>query len=90
VPPQPRRRRADKRFEREVCSDLWQIDATEVALASGKKAWVLDCLDDHARFLLAALAVASPSGEAAWACFLQASARRVRKLVRLLQPRQSG
>jgi transposase len=73
VPPQPpRRRRADKRFEREVCNDLWQIDATEVALASGTKAWVLDCLDDHARFLLAALAVASPSGEA----------RRVRKFGR--------
>jgi Integrase core domain len=30
-------------------------------------------LDDHARFLLAAIACASPSGEAAWACFVSAS-----------------
>jgi transposase InsO family protein len=75
VAPRPHRRaRADKRFEREVCNDLWQIDATEVALAGGKPAWVVDCLDDHARFLLAAIARESPSGESAWSCFLQASA----------------
>jgi hypothetical protein len=30
-------------------------------------------LDDHARFLLAAIACASPTGEAAWACFFAAS-----------------
>jgi len=28
---------ADKRFEREVPNDLWQIDTTEVRLASGEK-----------------------------------------------------
>jgi transposase InsO family protein len=74
VAPQPARRpKATKRFEREVANDLWQIDGTQVRLAGGEPAWVVDCLDDHARFLLAALACASPSGEAAWSCFLQAS-----------------
>lgn len=72
---QPRRRpKALKRFEREVPNDLWQIDATQVSLASGKEAWVVDCLDDHARFLLHALACKSPSGDAAWRCFVSAAA----------------
>jgi transposase InsO family protein len=70
----PRRRKASKRFERERANDLWQIDATELLLADGAKAYVLDCLDDHARYLLCAHACARPSGEAAWACFLAASA----------------
>jgi transposase InsO family protein len=74
VAPQPERRpKATKRFEREVANDLWQIDGTQVRLAGGEPAWVVDCLDDHARFLLAAIACASPSGEAAWACFVSAS-----------------
>jgi transposase InsO family protein len=70
----PRRRKADKRFEREYANDLWQIDATQIPLADADPVWVVDVLDDHARFLLAALAVASPTGEAAWACFVAASA----------------
>ena len=75
VAPQPRRApKADKRFEREVPNDLWQIDATEVVLASGEKAWIVDCLDDHARFLLSASACERPTGEAAWRCFTAAAA----------------
>jgi len=70
----PRRRKADKRFEREFANDLWQIDATQVLLAERDPVWVVDVIDDHARFLLAAVAVASPTGEAAWACFIAASA----------------
>jgi len=58
----PRRERADRRFERPFANDLWQIDATQVTLAGGDAAWVVDCLDDHARFLLAALACESPTG----------------------------
>jgi transposase InsO family protein len=73
APQRPRRPKASKRFERELPNDLWQIDATEVVLADGSRAWVTDCLDDHARYLLFALACATPSGEAAWACFVQAS-----------------
>jgi transposase InsO family protein len=68
-----RRRRAEKRFERALANDLWQIDATRVVLAGGKPAWIVDCLDDHARFLLSALACESPSGEAAWRSFVAAS-----------------
>jgi len=74
APQPPRRRKATKRFERELANDLWQIDGTQVKLASGEPVWVIDCLDDHARFLLAALAVEGPTGEAAWACFVAASA----------------
>lgn len=75
VAPQPARQpKATRRFERELPNDLWQMDATQVKLASGQPVWIIDCLDDHARFLLSAIACASPSGAAAWACFLAASA----------------
>jgi transposase InsO family protein len=73
APQPPRRVKARRRFERELVNDLWQIDATQVALAGERPAWVVDIVDDHARFLLAALAVDSLSGEAAWACFVAAS-----------------
>jgi transposase InsO family protein len=67
---QPKRpRKADRRFEREAANDLWQIDATRFVLAGGDAVWVMDMVDDHARFLLAARVAESPSGEAAWACF---------------------
>jgi transposase InsO family protein len=74
APQPPRRVKASKRFEREDCNERWQIDGTQVALAGGAPVWIVDCLDDHARFLLAAIAVDGPTGEAAWACFLAASA----------------
>jgi transposase len=49
VAPQPARRpKATRRFEREVANDLWQIDGTQLKLAGGEPAWVVDCLDDHA------------------------------------------
>jgi transposase InsO family protein len=73
APQPPRRPKATRRFERELANDLWQIDGTQVKLAAGEAAWVVDCLDDHARFLLAAIACAGPTGDAAWACFLRAS-----------------
>jgi transposase InsO family protein len=75
APQPPRRPQALKRFEREVSNDLWQIDATQVRLARGKKAWVLDTIDDHSRYLLAALAADAPTGEAAWDCFEEAASR---------------
>jgi len=71
---QPHKRpKAHKRFEREVLNDLWQIDATKVRLEDGTEVWVVDALDDHARFLLAARAAVSPTTEAAWACFEEAA-----------------
>ena len=61
VAARPRRKaKADKRFERECPNDLWQIDATQVALQGGEEAWVVDCLDDHARVCLCALACERP------------------------------
>ena len=70
-----RRPKALQRFEREVSNDLWQIDATEVRLASGHRVFVLDTIDDHSRYLLAALAASSPTVEAAWDCFEEAASR---------------
>ncbi|MGH2655438.1 MAG: IS481 family transposase [Actinomycetota bacterium] len=76
VADQPRKRpKARRRFEREVPNDLWQIDATRVHLEGGNEAWIVDALDDHARFLLAARACLGPTGEAAWSCFETASSR---------------
>jgi len=73
APQPPRQPKASKRFERELANDLWQIDATQLRLAGGEPAWIVDVLDDHARFLLAAVACHSPTGQAAWACFVSAS-----------------
>jgi transposase InsO family protein len=71
----PRRPKALTRFEREVTNDLWQIDATEVRLADQHTAYVLDMIDDHSRYLLAAIAADGPTGEAAWDCFEEAASR---------------
>jgi transposase InsO family protein len=51
MPRTPRRTLATwRRFERYAPNDLWQIDDTQVALGDGSVAWVIDILDDHARF----------------------------------------
>ena len=71
----PRRRPAKKRFERAVANDLWQIDATQVKLAGGERAWLVDIVDDHARYLLAAHACVALGGEAVWSCFVTAAAQ---------------
>ncbi len=71
----PRRPKALKRFEREVANDLWQIDATQVRLHTRRRAWVMDMIDDHSRYLLAAVAAESPNGAAAWDCFELAASR---------------
>lgn len=71
----PQRPRALRRFERELSSDLWQIDATQIRLSGRSRAWVMDMIDDHSRYLLAATAADRPTGEAAWDCFELAAAR---------------
>ena len=71
----PRRPKAFKRFQRDISNDLWQIDATQVKLATAKKAWVVDMIDDHSRYLLSALAAQAPTGDAAWDCFEEAASR---------------
>lgn len=71
----PRRSKAKKRFEREVANDLWQMDATAVYLANRSRGWILDCLDDHSRYLLAAIACPAATTDAAWDCFELAASR---------------
>jgi hypothetical protein len=72
VVPSPRPRKAIRRFERPCPNDLWQIDGTEVTLANGRVVFVIDVLDDHARFLVAAHASAKLNSDAAWAAFEKA------------------
>lgn len=67
-----RRQLALRRFERPVPNDLWQIDATQVALADTSKVWVIDVLDDHARFAIAARAFKHATTTAAWECMDEA------------------
>ena len=65
----PRGRPASLRFERATPNDLWQIDATRFLLEDETEVWVIDILDDHARFCLAARVAPSPTGEAVWSSF---------------------
>ena len=64
-----RPRPANQRFERSSPNDLWQIDATRLLLADQSEVWVMDILDDHARFCLAARVGDGPTTKAAWECF---------------------
>jgi transposase InsO family protein len=75
APQPPRRDPARLRFERAHPNDLWQIDATRILLADEHPVWVMDLLDDHARYLLAAVVAEQPTGEAAWRCFESAMRR---------------
>src|SRR2546426_1052232 len=56
------------RFERQAPNDLWQSDATEVALADDTKVKVIDVIDDFSRLLVANLACAEATFEAALVC----------------------
>ena len=49
-----------------------KIDATQVLLADGTKVWVIDILDDHARFAIAARACHPATTTEAWACMDEA------------------
>lgn len=62
------RPRTTRRFERAAPNELWQIDATQVVLQDGTKAWVIDALDDHSRYLVGALACTRLDGSNAWDC----------------------
>lgn len=75
APQPPRRPRADKRFEREISNDLWQIDATQIPLGAGGKAWGINLLDDHSRYLLAAMAGEAATTALAWDVFELAASR---------------
>jgi transposase InsO family protein len=66
VAPRPKRPKvADRRFEWPAPNDMWQIDATRFVLEGGQVVWVMDLLDDHARFCLGARVCPSPTSVAA-------------------------
>jgi transposase InsO family protein len=76
VAAQPTRKvKADKRFEREISNDLWQIDATRILLGDDTPAWVINLLDDHSRYLLAAMAGLHATTDMAWDVFEVAASR---------------
>ncbi|MGI8516242.1 MAG: helix-turn-helix domain-containing protein [Acidimicrobiia bacterium] len=75
APQPPRRPRADKRFEREISNDLWQVDATQIPLGDNTKGWAINLLDDHSRYLLACLVGPAATGELAWDAFELAASR---------------
>jgi transposase InsO family protein len=76
VATRPRRHpKADKRFEREVANDLWQVDATRIVVADNTETWAVNVLDDHSRYLLASLAGPAATGELAWDTFEIAATR---------------
>lgn len=68
ITPRDRRRAAPtwRRFERYAPNDLWQIDGTQVELDDSSKAWIIDILDDHARFAIGATAARRFTATAAW------------------------
>jgi transposase InsO family protein len=61
-------------FVRPYPNDLWHVDATQHRLANGRPFWVIDLIDDHSRFLLAASVCPSPTCETGWAALRQAVA----------------
>lgn len=69
VEPQPKKRPRSSylRFEYEHPNECWQIDATEWHFADGQIAQIMDVLDDHSRYSVAARAVDGATAEAAWA-----------------------
>src|SRR5919106_293891 len=73
ITPTPRKRIQWVRFERPRPNDLWQIDGRQVTLADGSVVWVVNVLDDHARYLLASRAAIHLDGALAWEAFVAAS-----------------
>jgi transposase InsO family protein len=69
VEPQPKKRPRGSylRFEYEQPNECWQIDATEWHLADGRTVQIMDVLDDHSRYSVAAIAVPAATAQAAWA-----------------------
>lgn len=63
--PQKKPRAAWKRFTYPAPNDLWQIDAFELTLATGKRCTIFQVIDDHSRFQVSSLAAYSENGQAA-------------------------
>jgi len=74
VTPEPRKRPRSSwiRFEAAAPNELWQSDFTHWRLADGTEVEILNWLDDHARFLLAATAFGRVAGDDVVATFTAA------------------
>lgn len=72
--PEPRKRPRSSwlRWEAAAPNELWQSDFTHWRLADGTEVEILDWLDDHSRYLLAATAFARVSGDDVVATFVAA------------------
>ena len=74
VVPQPEKRPKSswRRFEAPAPNEWWQIDAMDAYTQQGVVS-VFNVLDDHSRVVCRSRAVASATGEEAWATFCQAA-----------------
>ena len=68
VTPQPRKRpHRGRRFVHPAPNAVWQIDGTEVVLADGTRATVVQVIDDHSRLDVACHAARSENSDDVWA-----------------------
>lgn len=65
--PHKRPRRATRRFERSTPNALWQIDGSDIRLADGTTACVIQIIDDHSRLDIASRAAPSENTHDLWA-----------------------
>lgn len=77
ITPEPRKRPRSSylRFEAQLPNECWQADITHWALADGSDVEILDVIDDHSRFVVAATAHAVTKAADVVATF-HAAARR--------------
>ncbi|MBN9736334.1 IS481 family transposase [Pseudonocardia sp. P1] len=77
ITPQPRKRprRRTHRFVHPAPNAVWQIDGAQTVLADGRRATVVQVIDDHSRLDIACHAASSENGEAAWAALSAGFAR---------------
>jgi len=77
VAPEPKKRPRSSyvRFEAAQPNETWQSDSTHWRLADGSDVEILNCLDDHSRYLISCTAHQPVSGETVVASFLDAASR---------------
>jgi len=70
--PQKRPRSSYRRFQAELVNQMWQIDATKWRLAGGTEVEIINIIDDHSRVCVGSKAVATTTGRAVFAVFVDA------------------
>ena len=76
VVPEPKKRpkAAFRRFEAPAPNEMWQIDHTDWAIATGVVK-IFNIIDDHSRVAIRCRAVTEATGEEAWTTFCQGAQR---------------